>query len=932
MNIFLSYGHDEYDKFAHRLKRDLENQGARVWMDVEGIKGTADWEKAIENGINGSDWFVIMMTQHSCRRPDGVCLDEVSYARFLGKSIAPIMIENVKPPLCIARIQYIDMENFFTPGEVKFDEESYQKRFKKLLDIIHGVEKINMEGEYEILCNRLVPLDNDVYYEHFRHNFYGREKLFAYYREWVSGPSNLLWIVGNAGVGKTSFIAKLTEDHDEIKAVHFCRYNDSDRANPKRVIMSLAYYLSTQLDEYKNILMGLHDLDKLQEKNVERLFTYLLAEPLNKVENMPGTTVLIIDALDEATNEGRNELADIIAARHDLLPQWVKIIITSRDEPLLRRKLSNVRPITFEDVRFADNRSDIYGYFQMRLKDVQVKDKENLIRTLVEKSAGNFLYAKTVTEDILSGVLPVDAYAQFPDGLTGVYVSFFDRLFKNGKCDYRKDIRPILEILCAECSPLRSNDIINILDLDEYDFDDIKEEIAQMFPERGEIIEPIHKSIVDWLTDRSKAGTYRVSLKKGHQKLADYCMQMIRRRSANEYVLKYAIRHLIGAEMYDEAISLLNDRNIQDKRIRLLGLDTAFREYLREIAALVAVGFDVGREIYSQSTFLHYFSVYRKFLYNTGLYFTLRDNHFDDILSRSGSGMDLSVDVGIANYLYITERFDGAIEAIEKLLRNPALLEPDVLVELHNVLALCYRKYVAFDLAKEHFEAALKHTDAAQDEYDKSISAVNLGKIAYHELDWATAAKWNEQALSLLEAAYAKADSEDLKISIELFIAEYHRLIAECVIWNLDVDEAKDHLAKAETIYCKNVFRDRYYVRFIYTSALVSIFNGCPDNGLALCREALDIATSSYDQSQIMFYMAIAYLKKKENLAAQECAVSGMEKAKRIGAWLEFQELSLVNHLAEEKDEVQNTAQYYTNEYIRTWSDYALSTIKKVIT
>ena len=66
MNIFLSYGHDEYEKFARRIKRDLEAQGIKVWMDVDGIKGTADWENAIENGINGSDWFVIMMTQHSC--------------------------------------------------------------------------------------------------------------------------------------------------------------------------------------------------------------------------------------------------------------------------------------------------------------------------------------------------------------------------------------------------------------------------------------------------------------------------------------------------------------------------------------------------------------------------------------------------------------------------------------------------------------------------------------------------------------------------------------------------------------------------------------------------------------------------------------------------------------------------------------------------
>ena len=931
MNIFLSYGHDEYDKFAHRLKRDLEKCGFKVWMDVDGIRATADWEKAIENGINGSDWFVIMMTQHSCRRPDGVCLDEVSYARFLGKNIAPIMIENVKPPLCIARIQYIDMENYFKPGEVKFDEESYQKKFDTLINTLHGVEKINLEGECEILRSRLIPLDNDVYYEHFRHDFYGRNKLFNYYQDWVNSPSNLLWIVGNAGVGKTAFIAKLTENNSAIKAVHFCRYNDSDRADSKRAIMSIAYYLSTQLDEYKNILLSLHDLDKLQEKSAERLFAYLLAEPLSKMEKDNDITVIVIDALDEATHDGRNTLADIISSQHDVLHNWVKIIITSRDEPVLRRKLSKVKPITFEDERFTDNREDICGYFEMRLGNISIKRKNNVMQVLLDKSAGNFLYAKTITEDILTGVLSVDEYEKFPNGLTGIYASYFDRLFKNGKCDYSRDIRPVMEILCAEYSPIRSNDILNILDIDEYDFDDIKDEIAQMFPEKEGIIEPVHKSIVDWLVDREKAGTYRVSLNKGHKKLANYCKSLISKGRIAEYALKYAVRHLINAEMNDDAIELLNSRKFQDSRIGLFGLDTAFREYLYEISTVVDLGIDVGERIYKGSTFLYYFTVYRKFLYNTGLYFTLRDNKFDSILCDEDLDVNLDGRVGIANYLYITERFDLAIKAIEEILQNETELNPDVVVELHNIYALCYRKYVAFDLSKEHFERALNYDKASGDEYDKSISAVNLGKIAYHELDWSQASMWNELALSLLKTAYEKTNNEDLQINIELFVAEYHRLIAECLAWNLDIPEAEKHLVETEKIYSKIVSRDRYYVRFIYTSALVKIFGGYTEAGLALCEDAMEIATSLYDQSQIMFYKGLALLKNGDYSGAHECAISGMNKAERIGAWLEMEEIVLIKNLAEREDITYHTEHYNSNGYIQKWSQYALETIKKVI-
>lgn len=931
MNIFLSYGHDDYDLFAHRLKRDLESSGFKVWMDVDGIKGTSDWENAIENGINGSDWFVIMMTQHSCRRPDGVCLDEVSYARFLGKSIAPIMIENVKPPLCIARIQYIDMENYFKPGEVGFDEESYQSKFNKLLNVLHGVEEISREGDYEVLRGRLVPLDNDVYYEHFRHNFYGRERLFTYYKEWINSTSNLLWIVGNAGVGKTAFVAKLTENNEEIKAVHFCRYNDSDRANPKRAIMSIAYYLSTQISEYKNILLGLHDLDKLQEKSTDRLFAYLLAEPLNKIEGSPKTTVIVIDALDEATCDGRNELADIISAKHDILPPWVKIIITSRDEPLLRRRFSRIRPITFEDKRYADNNDDIRGYLELRLNDIQMIDKPRMIQVLLDKSSGNFLYAKTVADDIFAGILTADEYEEFPNGLTGIYASYFDRLIGDAKCDYRKEIRPVLEILCAEYSPIKSDDILSILDLDEYDFDDIKDTIAQMFPEKHGTIEPIHKSIVDWLVDRERAGTYRVSLNKGHKKLASYCSELIAKGVTNDYTLKYAAKHLVNAEMYDGAIDFLNNKKIQDQRIRYLGLDTAFREYLNEIGLLVKASVDVGGSIYSSDTFLSYFSLYRKFLYNTGLYFTLKDNGFDTVLRSMNACMDLDGKVGTANYLYITERFDKAMKLIEVLLENESVLKPEVIVELHNVYALCYRKYVDFTLAKKHFELALNNDLSTNDYYNKSISAVNLGKIAYHELDWISAAKWNDLAMELLEKAYNSAESEDLQITIKLFIAEYHRLIAECMIWNLEVKESQKHLDEAHLIYTTLASRDRYYVRYIYTSALVKIFGGDAVEGMALCDEALEKATSLYDKSQINFYKALASLKMKKNEEAFNYASDGIKNAEQIGAWLELEELFLVKSIADNSSEVQHTSRYNSNNFIKEWSNYALTTIRKVI-
>lgn len=89
MKIFLSYGHDRHAYLSERIKRDLEQDGHEVWFDKDMISASEDWEYSIEKGIKESEWLVLIMTEHSVRRPDGVCLDEVSHARYLGKKNSP---------------------------------------------------------------------------------------------------------------------------------------------------------------------------------------------------------------------------------------------------------------------------------------------------------------------------------------------------------------------------------------------------------------------------------------------------------------------------------------------------------------------------------------------------------------------------------------------------------------------------------------------------------------------------------------------------------------------------------------------------------------------------------------------------------------------------------------------------------------------------
>lgn len=44
---------------------------------------------------------------------------KISYARFQGKEIIPFMVQQIHPPLSIARIQWLDLQNYHQGKELQ---------------------------------------------------------------------------------------------------------------------------------------------------------------------------------------------------------------------------------------------------------------------------------------------------------------------------------------------------------------------------------------------------------------------------------------------------------------------------------------------------------------------------------------------------------------------------------------------------------------------------------------------------------------------------------------------------------------------------------------------------------------------------------------------------------------------------------------------
>lgn len=122
VKVFISYAHKD-KSFAKKLAGELEVAGMKVWWDFDSLKGGQDWQKEIERGIKGCDFFLVALT------PDAVASEwvgnEIAYASNAQKTIIPLHLKKCEVPIGLIKKQYID-----------FEKQTQKAAIKELLGIL----------------------------------------------------------------------------------------------------------------------------------------------------------------------------------------------------------------------------------------------------------------------------------------------------------------------------------------------------------------------------------------------------------------------------------------------------------------------------------------------------------------------------------------------------------------------------------------------------------------------------------------------------------------------------------------------------------------------------------------------------------------------------------------------------------------------------
>ncbi|CAL2036604.1 unnamed protein product [Caenorhabditis brenneri] len=280
-----------------------------------------------------------------------------------------------------------------------------------------------------------------------------RNEALAKFLEWfqqdqkeLKKQTSRLQMVGREHCGKTWFARKLSE-MSECVASHFCRPDEPQSSEPATVIRSIGEQL---MRRFPNLVLPRLTTVTLLEDTVSALDHYLRL-PLETMPSSSKPVFIVIDSVDD------EETQILIQMLIDILPTWIRMVTTSREEYSIDKKSSEKGDILELD---SINDADFDRFIRSKLPHCHVEEVR-------EASEGSWFYVDQLSRAVELGMVPSDLVP--PPGvekmmhlvarsLPGAFADIV-RLAKTSRC------RPTRQQLLAVSQMLISRDI-SILEKD----------------------------------------------------------------------------------------------------------------------------------------------------------------------------------------------------------------------------------------------------------------------------------------------------------------------------------------------------------------------------------------------------------------------------------------------------------------------------------
>ncbi len=524
----------------------LEKRGHKVWIDWKEIGVWDDWKGRITRGIDASELTIAFISNHAMRDP-GVCRNEIAIAMNRFGSIHLVLLEEeaaTQIPVIATDRQWADLSNWRDIREAKVAgvewERWYEERLINLIERLEG-EATTFADETRALRQVLSPASFDSRITQHIPGFVGRQWVFDAYRAWLDNPdSRVFWIKAGPGVGKSAIAANLAaRERSAIVANWFCDAKSAELRDPHHALRSLAFQLALRWEDYRVRLLRQLQIsanateEMLQEArkqlgtlNTQDLFSLLLTEPLNGLIWREHKLVIVVDALDEATDEsGHNRIAELIGLELDRLPNWLAFVVTSRPEVSVITRLQGFKPFEI-DAQGQQNLDDLHTWYESNLSKLPVMAalsstrQDALEKLLLDRSEGMILFLKMVQEGLREDSLTIDGLDKLQAGLPGLYSRYYASFAQRFGSRYETDIKPLVRLLVAAAGPLPEDLACAVLHWNREQYLAARNQLGSYVVDSPAGLALFHKTLHEWLTDINSAAFF-VDPVPARQALAD---------------------------------------------------------------------------------------------------------------------------------------------------------------------------------------------------------------------------------------------------------------------------------------------------------------------------------------------------------------------------------------------------------------------------
>ncbi|KAK7687612.1 hypothetical protein QCA50_008826 [Cerrena zonata] len=370
---------------------------------------------------------------------------------------------------------------------------------------------------------------------------------------------------GLAGTGKSTIACEMAKrlDKAQLLGASFFFIRGIEKLSTIHFVLpTIAFQLAKNIPElYRHIVDAVRAYVRSNETmQLEHQLDALLVEPLRALPSNHNPLVIIIDAVDECTQSGQDDVAHLLYLLMKNVHQRslpLRILLTTRPEihiktPLYSTEFHNIaQPFKLQDIPLDVVNMDIARYVEAELSKSRFKaelkaERPNIVAELTGKAAGLFIYASVACDFIFKSLrhkYPKHAVLRLNQWLSEtstvssmtkpldmLYLTVLQQSFPES--DYSNMIQDVLAsvaLLQDQVSPQTLESLTGI------PVDDVMDIAAQMASvilpcdDTSIEIQPVHASFPQFLIDNARCTDpqFFINPLTHHQAFASKCLALL---------------------------------------------------------------------------------------------------------------------------------------------------------------------------------------------------------------------------------------------------------------------------------------------------------------------------------------------------------------------------------------------------------------------